>query len=266
MNQIFSALIGSSLLVSGITVFSVLTGWQAPAAAVIFTGSQGNLAASADFQISGNTLTLTLTNTSTADSNVPSDVLTAVFFKLPNNINLTLNSVFLNNGSNLLHNGVVQTNPGDIKAPPFAGGWALPNNFGSIPGGANQGLGTAGLGIFQGNVVNIPGQGGNFNYGLVGSGYTSAGDNAPVLASKLIKNSIVFNLSGVSGLAEQDISNVSFQYGTSLNETRIPGNPSTTPPPVRDVPEPSTTAAIGLLALSSLGLLKKKSHESKTSV
>ncbi|OKH23489.1 hypothetical protein NIES593_09670 [Hydrococcus rivularis NIES-593] len=76
----------------------------------------------------------------------------------------------------------------------------------------------------------------------------------------------MFNLSGVSGLAEQDISKVSFQYGTSLNETRIPGNPSTTPSPVREVPEPSATAAIGLLALSSLGLLKKKSHESKTSV
>jgi hypothetical protein len=257
MKTYFLTFANSSLLAVGVAIASGVVGWQAPASAAIFTGSQGNFSAAADFQITGNTLTLTLTNTSTADANVPSDVLTAVFFKLGNNTSLTLNSVSLNSGSNLLQNGSVLTNPGNIKAPGFTGGWAMPNNYGNIPNGANQGLGTAGLNIFQGNVVNSGGQGGNFNYGLVGSGYTSAGDNAPVQASKLIKNSIVFNLSGVVGLTEKDISNVSFQYGTSLNETRIIGNPPP-PPPVKEIPEPSTTAAIGLFALSALGFLKKK--------
>lgn len=139
---------GSSVLASGIAVASVFLCWQAPASAVIFTGgSQDNFSATADFQISGNNLTLTLTNTSTADANVPSDVLTAIFFKLGNNTSLTLNSLLLSSGASLWKDGVVQTNPGDIKAP-FNGGWAMPNDYTNIPNGANQGVG-----IYQEKII-----------------------------------------------------------------------------------------------------------------
>src|SRR5262245_56879682 len=48
--------------------------------AVIFVGSSGSLSASAEFTLSGSTLTVVLTNTSPNDVQVPTDVLTGVFF------------------------------------------------------------------------------------------------------------------------------------------------------------------------------------------
>src|SRR5262245_13412589 len=49
-------------------------------AGLLYTGSSGNLSASALFELNGNALTITLTNTSTADVKDPTDVLTGVFF------------------------------------------------------------------------------------------------------------------------------------------------------------------------------------------
>ena len=55
------------------------------------TGTSGNLAASADFSFDDvtNVLTVTLTNTSTADVLVPTDVLTALLFNLTGGATLT---------------------------------------------------------------------------------------------------------------------------------------------------------------------------------
>ncbi len=47
---------------------------------VLLTQTNGSLSASANFNLTGNVLTVTLTNTSAADVLVPTDVLTAVFF------------------------------------------------------------------------------------------------------------------------------------------------------------------------------------------
>ena len=61
-------------------VVITLVALTSPAQAVIFTGSQGSLSASVDFEIVGTNLVVTLTNTSAVTINDPSQVLTAIFF------------------------------------------------------------------------------------------------------------------------------------------------------------------------------------------
>src|SRR5262245_58688626 len=50
---------------------------------VTFSGSSGTLSAEVTFQTSGGNLIVTLTNTSTTDAMVPTDILTGVFFSAP---------------------------------------------------------------------------------------------------------------------------------------------------------------------------------------
>ncbi len=239
-------------------------GWQIPAqAAVIFTGNGTNpatgnsIAAEAIFEVMGNQLTVTLTNTAQDDPDRSSEVLTALFFGLDNLTNsqldaLTLDSVVLSDDSVVLLDGVVQPTPIDITAPPpptnnqganFQGGWSLPNEPQNIPGNANTGLGTAGLDVFNGNAVNRPGQGGNFNYGLVSSAYTTDGDNNPMGSAELIQDSVIFTIDNLpDGFTEDRISNVLFQYGTDqASEPSIPGVPR------QEIPEPSSV--LGLIAM-----------------
>src|SRR4051812_37111885 len=49
-------------------------------ASITFAGSSGSLASSATFSLTGNTLTVKLVNTASADVLDPTDVLTGVFF------------------------------------------------------------------------------------------------------------------------------------------------------------------------------------------
>src|SRR5579883_2133133 len=71
-------------LVSALAGVMLLTGaswsWAGPSVSETFEGSSGALAAEAVFELSGSTLTVTLTNTSTTAVRVPTDVLTGVLF------------------------------------------------------------------------------------------------------------------------------------------------------------------------------------------
>jgi hypothetical protein len=58
------------------------------------------------------------------------------------------------------------------------------------------------------------------------------------------------------GVRLQSVGQETNREGSSKLEGKIP--PLLSPPPVKEIPEPSTTAAIGLFALSALGFLKKK--------
>src|SRR5262245_65577780 len=75
-------------------------------AGITFTGSSGNLSASATFEVVGNNLQITLTNTSTFETNVPADVLTAIFFDIDGNPTLGNGvgaSVVFAGGANVLN-------------------------------------------------------------------------------------------------------------------------------------------------------------------
>ncbi len=234
-------------------------GLPTAAGAVTFTGSSGSLAASADFVFSATDLTITLTNTSTADVNDPAGVLTGVFFDLA--ATLTKSSATLNAGSTVVYDSPGTTNMG--------GEWAYVGSLSGAPGAATKGISSAGLDLFgpsdrfdtSSNLAGPPsGSPDGVQYGLLSAGWVSTGDNTGITGSGgLIKNSVVFVLLGTFDLDNlPNITNVSFQYGTALDEPNIPGTCTTCGggigPPPSEVPLPAALPLFGS-ALAGAGLL-----------
>jgi hypothetical protein len=252
-----------------ISALAVVTAVQIPkanAATMTFLGTGTNsasggtsnaLSASVVFDdslISQGKLKVTLTNTGPGAS-VPSDVLTAIFWDISDNpTGLSLLSA---KAPTVIKNRQTSANV-DLKA---LDEWKLPNTGNGskdLPGiTQNYGIGTAGLGIFQGT------GGKQMAYGII-TGYDTNANSQLVgtKAETYVKDSANFVLSGLATNFDlKKINNVRFQYGTNLSEpsiTKSQGTYYTPPPPVKRVPEPTTTAALGLLAVSAVKILKKK--------
>lgn len=240
-------------------------GLATPASAqAVFTGSSGNLDASVVFNIVGGNLVVTLTNTSTADVNSNPQVLNAVFFDIAGTPTLTYTDADLTAGSHFV--GTVLGSGTDIAAE-----WAYNQNASGLGHGVSQdyGLSSAGYNIFgPGNVLGgsaHPNRGGTSqppggpDFGLVSAGYTSTGDsNGFTNQEPFIDNSATFTLGGFSG-SLLDISNVRFQYGTSISDdVHVPGVP------VPPVPEPATWAMM-LLGFAGIGAaVRRKRHDRGT--
>ena len=210
----------------------------------LFVGQNGSLSASVLFSQSGNVLTVTLTNTSTVGVSAPGDVLTAVFFSALGDPALTRVSAVLNHGSSVVVSG--GPNPGTDPGGVVGGEWAYQHSIsnGSLPG-VNQGISSSGVSmfgphdLFPGSNLQGPVSPAGVQYGIVGPGGI-VNPNGGIRGQGLIQNSVVFTLSGLpNGFnVNSGIGDVSFQYGTSLSETRIPG--------VRSAPEPGTILLMGL--------------------
>jgi hypothetical protein len=215
---------------------------------VIFSGTNGNgLEASALFTVANDRLQVVLTNTSSVDVLDPAALLSGVFFKVPSGVGLAPISATLASGSTVWFGPDGGGNVGGEWA------YATVTNIGGYTG-ANQGISSAGLGVFGA---------GNFNGSSLflpdssvdGADYniTSAGDN-PLTGNAKVKgevpviyNSVTFSLSISGSLQESDIGNVMFQYGTVLTDAHFPGEGHPVP-----VPEPTTFL---MLAAGLVGLL-----------
>jgi hypothetical protein len=207
-----------------------------------FSSSDGR-SASVQFTVDASSnLIVTLTNTSTFDVLNPTGVLTAVFFDLAENPSLTRTSAVIGSGS-VVVDGL--TDAGGV----VGGEWGYNSGLSGAPRGAQQGISAAGLGLF-GPGDRFPGSNlappKNGSLAGVEYGLTSAGDiesTGNLDGTPLIKNSVVFTLSGLpSGILESDISNVSFQYGSTL------------------VPEPGTLFILGsgLVGVAAFGRRLRK--------
>lgn len=201
---------------------------------VTFSLSSGSRAATADFTVSGNQLQVTLTNTSTADALVPTDLFTAIFFNVSGPaLSLSRNSAILTVGSTVF-GAASQPSSGIV-----GGEWAYASK--SFGNGFGYGISSTGLGdfgsgdVFPGGNLSGPADPDGPQYGI-----TTASDNPATgnggLNTEIIHNSVNFVLSGLpNGFSESLITGVRFQYGTDYSE---PGFTVT--------PAPGAAALLGL--------------------
>ncbi|MBU6412093.1 MAG: PEP-CTERM sorting domain-containing protein [Planctomycetes bacterium] len=173
---------------------------------------------------------------------VPVDVLTGIFFDISGSaLSLSRVSAVVAGGSTVAFG---TTDPGNV----VGGEWCYVGGLSGAPGSAAYGIGSAGFGLFgpgnlfPGNNLQGPTGPNGLEYGITSMGDNLATGNTPVTGTQaLIKHSVVFTLGGVgSNFDLSRIGNVSFQYGTALNEPNI------------RVPAPSTAALMGLGAAASL--------------
>jgi len=205
-------------------------------------GCNSVCSASALFDLSGTTLTVTLTNTSTYNTLVPTDVLTAVWFDVTHT--LTPGSANLN-GSSVFYGSI--SNVGD--------GWGYYSGLAGGAHGENNGITSVGFGIGSGH-SNFSGANnslGGLNYGLLSAGFVQGtGQNGGVTGhGPLIQNSAQFVLSVASGFNLSQLGNtVVFQYGTSLSDQSYNGT-------LQPVPEPPVTTLLACSALLFGGCLRR---------
>ncbi len=194
------------------------------------------LAADATFEISGNLLLVTLTNTSTDSTEIPAEVLTGVFFDIEGNPLLTPVSGVLAGGSAIVN----AATPADGIV---GGEWAYRADVDSSFNRASYGISSTGLGVFgpgdlfpESKLSKNPPDG--MSYGIISAGGIGDDANSAILTNAFISNSVLFTflIEDPDSFSLDDISNVGFQYGTSLCEPYI----------TTVVPEPASMALLGL--------------------
>jgi hypothetical protein len=224
---------------------------------ILFSGSgvvQGeNLSATANFtDLGGGNLEVTLANTYTGDTPDQAAVLTGVFFDFSGAAGLAPETATASAGSIEWDGGAGAGTPYPAPTSAVLGGeWAYgTGSIGGGPAGINAGIVSSGYytpghGNFpNGNPAGVALDGSSF--GILSAGY--AGSNMDGLKSQgpYVQNSIDFILSGFSG-SVSGISDVSFQYGTSLSEPNLPAV----------VPEPGIATLVSFGAAALLMLRRK---------
>lgn len=210
----------------------------AMAGSISFGFSSGDRSANVEFARSGSDLIVTLTNTSTHDALVPTDILTAVFFNFDGNPTLTRVSALVPDDNFVLVGGTgANVTPGDRIV---GGEWAYKTGISAVPP-QNQGVSSTGIGVFgpgdlfPGANLQGPSSPDGLQYGITTAGDNLLTGNGGLSGEHLIKNSVVFTLGGFSGEPDAKILSASFLYGTSLDEPQFEG---------RIVPEPGSSVLL----------------------
>lgn len=224
----------------------------ANAGSVTYSMVNGTRAASAQFSVTGGNLVVTLTNTSTHDVLVPTDVLTAVYFDwsappvFPGGF--TPVSAVLGPGS-IVYNG---PQPADGNV---GGEWAYSGVDGSLsPGISSTGLSVYGPGnLFGGPNLQGPASPNGLQYGIASAGDNQMTGNGGVMGAALIRNQVIFTLNPSQAIDDSFLGrlmNIRVQYGTSASEPSFnltPELPVTIPLPPAAWAGLSTLAGAGFI-------------------
>lgn len=210
--------------VQSCVVASVLCAAGAADASVTFSGFgpnpevSGNASGSAQFTISGNTLTIVLTNTTAPRTAAQGNALTGVSFDLSGaSATLTLTSVALTAGSSIWTSATTSN-----TSDPLSGSWT--NVLGASPlnkyGASTSGFG----GRFNGGSITRGNSGPND--GIVAPG-TFTGSPVSFGGSQFpfIQDSLTLTFTGVAGISESVIKDVDLLFGTDgtgIIKTSIP--------------------------------------------
>lgn len=261
MNRAWSSVLARKVCLIPCVAATIISLAAPVMGSVVFTGSSLLLSAKATFTNDGSGNLKVLLENLGGDVLVPADVLTAVFFTVGGDPTLMPISA------------VLGTSTVVFGPQPFGGNvggeWAYVDGLVGAPGGADEGISSSGFGLFGGfnfNGPNLDGQSAvnGMNYGLLSAADNNLTGNAAVTgASPFIQHSVLFTLNGL-GLAagvEPTITNVSFQYGTALDEPNISvsgvgGGGGGTGGGVPNVPEPTTLAIWGAFGL--IGCFRKR--------
>ncbi len=132
--------------------------------------------------------------------------------------------------------------------------WAYHNDLTSLTNQPNEGISIASLKNFGNKRYRFSGpkltSPGGVKYGVTTDFDSLGNDRGGLKHQPLIENTVIFTLGDLStNFTVADISNVHFQYGTSIRDANLAGtiDTDTGSPPV--IPEPSTLmlVAVGLL-------------------
>ncbi|MBI5788687.1 MAG: hypothetical protein HZA78_07530 [Candidatus Schekmanbacteria bacterium] len=216
---------------------------------ITFKANNGNRSASVDFNVVANQLIVKLANTSVNDVLFRDEILSTVFFDATGSgdFKFTPLSANLADNSWVTNNGLTDPQPNGV-----GGEWGYISDIPSdknVPGGAKQGIGSTGLGVFgpqdrfPGGNLDGPSSLNGISYGLTGKYDNPQTMSGNQLIDPFVQNSIEFILGIPNGTNITGISNVHFLYGTSiLTENILPGQPVIPIPiePAAPVPEPAT--------------------------
>jgi hypothetical protein len=208
------------------------------------------LSASATFTVSNLELIVTLSNTGTFDPQTANDILTAVFFTLDGDPKLTPESAQLAPGSSVIGHRLPLEFTGDVSSQ-----WAYKNDLVGAPDGTDEGISSTDLKWF--NTKNalskdkIKGFGSlnGVSFGLTTPDDLGGHDRGNLKNQGLTQNSVVLTFGGLpTNFSIADISDVTFQYGTSPKAPEFLGEITT-----MEVPEPSTIALVAFSVLATAG-------------
>lgn len=208
-----------------------------------FGFTQGDLSARVDFVATGDTLVVTLWNTATVDVRNPGMVLTGLFFDINGYTGTGLGRIsallFGNlSGAVLFPENTSQPGTGynDFAFGPGDIGSESGYRFGAssvVAGTGEHSLGQIGMDNWLGVTTRFdtdpahdlqpPESLNGIEYGVVNPGYTGGG-NAPINGpNALVTTGVQYTFTGFSGFSASNITNVSYNYGTTFNPIPAPG-------------------------------------------